>query len=226
GDWEQPIQKILLSVDITKAVVEYASRNNFDLVISHHPLFLNRHSPNSAPYKIETTFLALRNKLALMNAHTNADVVNPGVSDAIADLIGLQDVAPLVPLERDSRFGIGRVGILPEGIVLSDLAKEISQHLNDTSVRFAGDASLEVRKVAIVGGSGDSFMATASAAGAHVYVTSDIRHHPLQEHLEAGGCAVIEINHALAESLWLSGLATRLEGFEVEISKVNTLGWN
>jgi hypothetical protein len=37
----------------------------------------------------------------LFVAHTNADVASPGVSDALADLFGLQDVQPLQPLAAE-----------------------------------------------------------------------------------------------------------------------------
>jgi dinuclear metal center YbgI/SA1388 family protein len=225
GDWEQPVTKILLSTDLTHDLVEEALAKRCDLLITHHPLWLGRQKVRDYPYKLETTRRAASSNLAIMNAHTNADNANPGVSDAIAGLFGLIQTEPLIPVESDPRFGTGRIGFLPEPTSLQEFANTISTTKPELRVRYAGDPAMKVQRVAVVGGSGDSFMATATQAGADVYVTSDVRHHPLQEHLEAGGCAIIEINHAIAESLWLRDLAEHLKAFKVELAETNTVGW-
>jgi dinuclear metal center YbgI/SA1388 family protein len=225
GDWEQPVTKILLSTDLTSDVVEEALAKECDLLITHHPMWLGRHNVRDYPYKLETTRRAASSNLAIMNAHTNADNANPGVSDAIAGLFGLIQTRPLIPVESDPRIGTGRIGFLPEPTSLQEFANTISTTKSELRVRYAGDPAMKVQRVAVVGGSGDSFMATATQAGADVYVTSDVRHHPLQEHLEAGGCAIIEINHAIAESLWLRDLAEHLKAFKVELAETNTVGW-
>lgn len=225
GDWQQPVGRILLSTDLTQAVVTEAIDKKCDLLITHHPMWLGRHNVRDYPYKLDTTLKAVSNGLAIMNAHTNADNANPGVSDAIAALLNLNETVPLIPSEFDANVGTGRIGHLEKPMLLSDFASAVSTANPSLRVRFAGDAAQLVQKVAVVGGSGDSFMATATRAGADVYVTSDVRHHPLQEHLEAGGCAIVEINHAVAESLWLENLAKHLHAFEVELSETNTVGW-
>jgi dinuclear metal center YbgI/SA1388 family protein len=225
GDWEQPVNRILLSTDLTNAVVTEAIDKKCDLLITHHPMWLGRHNVRDYPYKLDTTLKAVSNGLAIMNAHTNADNANPGVSDAIAALLNLNETVPLIPSEFDANVGTGRIGKLSNPMLLSEFAATISAANPSLRVRYAGEAGKFVQKVAVVGGSGDSFMATATQAGADVYVTSDVRHHPLQEHLEAGGCAIVEINHAVAESLWLDHLAKHLHAFEVELSESNTVGW-
>ncbi len=61
-----------------------------------------------------------------------------------------------------------------------------------------------IRTVALCGGSGDFLLGHANASGADVYVTSDLRHHPVSEHLETpGACAVIDVPHWAAEWTWL-----------------------
>jgi putative NIF3 family GTP cyclohydrolase 1 type 2 len=55
----------------------------------------------------------IRGGVALHVAHTNADAARPGVSDALAELIGLRVLRPLDP-RPDGVTGIGRIGELPE----------------------------------------------------------------------------------------------------------------
>ena len=66
-------------------------------------------------------------------------------------------------------------------------------------MRAAGDPDQMVKKVAVSSGSGDSFLADVARLGVDVYVTSDLRHHPVDEHLRAGGPAVIDTAHWASE---------------------------
>ena len=77
-------------------------------------------------------------------------------------------------------------------------------------VRVAGDLAGVVRRVAVCGGAGDSLMGDARAAGADVYVTADLRHHRVQEHLDAGGCAVVDVAHWASEWPWCPQVAELL----------------
>ncbi|HWV25653.1 MAG TPA: Nif3-like dinuclear metal center hexameric protein, partial [Aeromicrobium sp.] len=52
---------------------------------------------------------------------------------------------------------------------------------------------------------------------------SDLRHHPVSEHLEAGGCAVIDVPHWAAEWTWLPVVAQALgERFDRLQTRVST----
>src|SRR5690606_35897263 len=77
-------------------------------------------------------------------------------------------------------------------------------------LRVAGDLTRMVETVAVCGGAGDSLLGTARSAGADVYVTADLRHHPASEHMEAGGPALIDAAHWATEWPWLADAARRL----------------
>src|SRR5690606_1860037 len=91
-------------------------------------------------------------------------------------------------------------------------------------VRVAGPADAAVRRVAVVGGSGDSFFDAVRAAGADVYVTGDLRHHPALELRErarfeaaraglapdAGRPFLVDVAHSASEWPWLARAAERL----------------
>ena len=112
----------------------------------------------------------------------------------------------------DGRGG-GRVGELPEPVSLREFAELVAHALPDTAqgVRVAGDPHRVVRRVAICGGAGDSLLSAANASGADVYLTSDLRHHRASEHLEANGCALVDVAHWAAEWMWLPQAARLLE---------------
>lgn len=100
--------------------------------------------------------------------------------------------------------GLGRVGVLPEPMTLREFTQQVADALPETvwGVRAAGDPEQLVSTVAVASGAGDSMMGPATSLGADVLVTSDLRHHPVDEHLRAGGCAVIDAAHWASEYPW------------------------
>ncbi len=121
------------------------------------------------------------------------------------------DVIPLAAVP--SGRGGGRVGDLAQSTTLRGFAELVAATLPSTAagVRVAGDPDRPVRRVAICGGAGDSMLGAATASGAEVYLTSDLRHHRASEHLESGGPALVDIAHWAAEWMWLPQAARLLE---------------
>lgn len=235
GDPDAPVRRILLAVDPVAVVVDEAIEWGADLVITHHPLLLaGVHSVAATDAKGSVLHRLITNGIALLSAHTNADHATPGVSDALAAAIGLGGLRPLVPLEGHAELGTGRVGALAEAVTLEQFAEHVASVLPPTKhgVRVAGDPQATVRTVAVCGGSGDSLLADAAGI-ADVYVTSDLRHHRVLDHLADVGCPVIDVAHWASEWPWLAlaaeaiadGLAQRGITVEIEISEIPTDPW-
>lgn len=129
--------------------------------------------------------------------------------------------------------GSGRVGVLPEAMTLGAFAEHVAARLPDHhgATRVAGDPAATVRTVALCGGSGDFLLGAADAAGADVYVTSDLRHHPVSEHRETpSACAVVDVPHWAAEWTWLPVAAREVaaglgDTVETRVSTVVTDPW-
>ena len=79
----------------------------------------------------------------------------------------------------------------------------------------------------MVGGSGGSELAAASRV-ADVLVTADLKHHTVDEHLAAGGCAVVDVAHWASEWPWCGQTAARLAelGLETHVSELVTDPWS
>jgi dinuclear metal center YbgI/SA1388 family protein len=96
GDPAAPVRRVLLAVDPAPSVIEEALAWRADLVLTHHPLlFRPVHSVAATSPKGRAVHQLIRAGCALYTAHTNADVAAPGVSDALARVLGLTDLAPL-----------------------------------------------------------------------------------------------------------------------------------
>lgn len=124
----------------------------------------------------------------------------------------------LEPAALPGPTGLGRVGRLPEPEPLDAFARRVAAALPVTAqgVRYAGDPGLTVRRVAVLGGAGDSELDAVRAAGVDAYVTSDLRHHPASEARERalfdgrGAPALVDTAHFASEWPWLAHAARRL----------------
>lgn len=102
GDPEQPVRRILFAVDPMRAVVDEAVAGDFDLLVTHHPLLLRGvNSVAATTPKGRVVHDLIRSNTALHVCHTNADNANPGVSDALAAAVGLQQTRPLMALPAE-----------------------------------------------------------------------------------------------------------------------------
>jgi dinuclear metal center YbgI/SA1388 family protein len=96
GDRSEPVHRVLLAVDAVPATVAEADQFGAQLLITHHPLLLTPvHGVPADDPKGALIHRMIRAGIAHLVAHTNADVADPGVSDALADRLGLRDVRPL-----------------------------------------------------------------------------------------------------------------------------------
>lgn len=112
-------------------------------------------------------------------------------------------------LDPESALGIGRVGELDEPMPFRDFVARVAERLPATEwgVRGAGDPERIIRRVAVASGSGDSFLGTARKLGVDAFVTSDLRHHPVDEALREGGPCIVDTAHWASEFPWCAQAA-------------------
>ncbi|MGH3319823.1 MAG: Nif3-like dinuclear metal center hexameric protein [Streptosporangiaceae bacterium] len=216
GDPDARIHRVLLAVDPVGVVADEALEWGADLLLVHHPLLLRAvHGVPATDPKGQIVHRLITGGIALYVAHTNADVANPGVSDALARRLGLIRTRPLAPSQNDphGRQGLGRVGELPVAVSLRGFTERAAAAIPATAggLRVAGDPDQTIRTVAVCGGSGDSLFDAARAAGADVFITADLRHHPASEFREHGGPALVDAAHWATEWPWLADAASDLE---------------
>jgi len=110
GDPDDDVGSVLVAVDPVPATVDEALRTGAQLLVTHHPLLLRGvHGVGADTPKGALVHRLVRGGAALFTAHTNADAADPGVSDALADALGLVVEGPLegvpsAPLDKVVTF--------------------------------------------------------------------------------------------------------------------------
>jgi len=95
-DW--PANKIVLTIDLTEAVLHEAINSKVDVIVSYHPpIFhsLNRVTRNT--FKERVVLDAITNHISIYSPHTALDVTTGGINDWIVEGIGTGDVRALQP---------------------------------------------------------------------------------------------------------------------------------
>ena len=97
GDPDDVLESVTVAVDATPAVVDEVPEAG--LLLAHHPLLLRGVDTVAASTpKGALVHRLIRTGRSLFTAHTNADSASPGVSDALAEALGITVDAVLEPL--------------------------------------------------------------------------------------------------------------------------------
>lgn len=231
GSPRQEINKVLLAVDVTRAVLEEANELGCQLVVSHHPMFMRgSYEFSEMGFKGANSVFAIKHDIAVFSAHTNADFQVEGVTQSLAKALGLENL--LSTAETNGHVILGKT---PQPIKLLDFARLVAKRIPAVAqgVKVAGDPERLISSVAVLAGAGDGYLAQVATTSADLYITSDLRHHPAQDFSEQSnlinGPALMDIAHWAAEWVWLDSAKSQLEKLDSQVefvvSEINTDPW-
>lgn len=96
GSRQQPIHRILLTLDVTDRVIEEAVEKKADLILSHHPfIFKGLKTLSCDSEKGKAVERLIKNDIAVYVAHTNLDAAAGGINDYLAKRLELEQVKVL-----------------------------------------------------------------------------------------------------------------------------------
>ncbi|MEG0970888.1 MAG: Nif3-like dinuclear metal center hexameric protein, partial [Acidaminococcaceae bacterium] len=121
GEIDAPVQKVLLALDLSAAVVEQACTQHADLIITHHPVFFKPLQTLAADTSQKAlAYQLIRNNIAVYSAHTNWDIASGGVNDVLVKLLGLKTAVILQTKKQQQYYKIAT--FVPEAETRSVLA--------------------------------------------------------------------------------------------------------
>lgn len=202
-DLHQPA-RVLVCLTPTLAVLEEAlawrqQGTEVNLILAHHPLIF---SPLKAITQVDSVgqmvYQAITHGIGLYSAHTNFDQVAGGTADTLAQRLHLANAEPVVPTQPGG--GYGRVGDLSPALPLQDLLAKIQHLLAPPRLIYSPAADLQqpIQRLAVLGGSGASFLGAVAKTGAQAYLTADCKFHQFQEARDRG-VILIDAGHYATE---------------------------
>lgn len=98
GNVMDEVKGVLISLDVTEAILEEAMQRGCNMIVSHHPLIFSGLKKISGRTYVERVVQkAIKNDVSIYAAHTNLDNVYDGVNGKIAEKLGLTHTSILAP---------------------------------------------------------------------------------------------------------------------------------
>lgn len=200
------VNKVLLCLDVTADVVEEAVESGCQMILSHHPLIFKALSRISGESPVQdTVYKAIRHDCCIYGAHTNMDCSQGGTNDMMADLIGLQDVKPLGEDPGD----IGRWGVLEDEMLLYEFIGMLKTVFKTRSIRYTGEDTKKIRKVALSTGSFAGNMKSVLSCKPDIFLTGEMKYHEVLD-AAAYGVDMALVGHYESEVIFKEPLQRRL----------------
>ncbi|MCH5139051.1 Nif3-like dinuclear metal center hexameric protein, partial [Clostridiaceae bacterium UIB06] len=191
GDRECEVTSILVALDCALEVIEEAKKKECNLILTHHPLIFKKPNSITTDTLIGKKILQLiKNDINVYSSHTNLDSVKGGINEIVMELLGFNNYYTIDLSDRrgdnDNSTGIGRIATLSEPINLSELCDKIKTSLNISVLRYSGEDSYSIKKVAVINGSGQDYFSEARRLGADCIITGDTTYHYVSDFNEEG----------------------------------------
>ena len=226
GDLHQPVERVLIALDATSAVIDEAVKNDAQLIISHHPLIFNKLGSVVCDDTVGNRVIRLiKSNISLICMHTNLDAAEGGVNDVLAEKIGLGNLSVLDVLGTcgNREYGIGRVGELSQAESTTAFLKRVKSALNAPGLRYTASGK-KIKKVAVGGGSCGSYLEKVCSLGCDAFVTADVKHDVFLAARERG-ITLVDAGHFSTENPVCSAIEKRLNerfpALDVRVAKSN-----
>jgi len=135
GNVNRTVTKVLVTLDVTEAVVKEAIAVEANLIIAHHPFIYRPLSTiNTDTPKGKVIELCLKHDLNIYAMHTNYDIAPGGMNDCLAEVLELTEIKPLIDTEQESYSKIAiyvpltHVEVIREALALAGVG-----HINNYS---------------------------------------------------------------------------------------------
>ena len=218
----RPVDRVLVTLDITPDVVEEAAAKGCGLIVAHHPVIfspLKRLAPKDVPFQL------VQNGISAICMHTNLDAAEGGVNEVLAGMFGMRNWEPFAG-------GCGRVGEV-DLITVPELAQKAQDALGKrcnrpetgpaVQVKYT-DSGMPVQRLAVISGAGGSLFEEAIAVGADCLLTGEANHHHACDAARLG-LSLIAAGHYATEFPVCAAIADRLRTafpeLEVRVSGEN-----
>ncbi len=199
------VRNLLITMELNDAVVEEAISINADCIIAFHPLIFQPLTQITDSERVGRLLsLLIKNGISLITMHTTFDAYKYGTSRILCDRLGMEYETFLVPDEKYQGYGMGVICSPKEKLSLSELLERLA-NVCHSPIRYCnGKSDSDIDRIAIVGGSGSSFIDDALQSQVDAFITADVTYH--QFHRVAGKMALLDPGHYEMEQFVAKGI--------------------
>lgn len=201
-------ESVVLALDLSDKVIDKAIKMNSKLIITHHPMFFSGEKRIiEGTYRGDNIIKLIKNNISVFSYHTSMDIASDGVNDTFFEKLNLVNKKNFT-LEEEKEMGL--VGEFEKTYSLEELLEFLEEKLDVKKIKVYGRDKKEIKKVAILGGSGADFISSAKNLGLDAYITGDIKYHDGQSAYEEG-IILIDVGHFYSEKIILQKIENRLK---------------
>ncbi len=176
GSPNDEVSSILLALDCTPDLVDEAISHGVNMIITHHPLIFKGIKKINPEDPVGLSVIkAISAGISIYSAHTSIDKVIKGVSGAMAERLGLENIEILD--DEGEGYGLGVVGELPQELYAKELITLVKEKFLLKTLKSSRPIEGKIKKLAMCGGSGSSLISKAKASGAQAYISADMSYH-------------------------------------------------
>lgn len=200
GDGECGVTAAVVALDCDVNAVSFAKENGANLIITHHPVILE---PLKSVTAGSIVFRLIKEGISVISMHTNLDVGDGGVNDALCAALGLTDVKP---------YTAGDGYLLKSGKTDKHKPDELALHIKERlggAVRYTAGKK-DIESVLVCSGSGGNYLNEAISGKFDALITADVK----QNHFIAAINAEISLfdgGHYNTENVIVKPLCERLQ---------------
>lgn len=215
GEYDQPIQKIGVTLDYSLQAIQQAAENNCDLLITHHgPTEITYPLIGNTLKKIQT---AAESNLSIYRAHLNLDFCKHGIIEELCSALELTTVPITTHYNQTVIHGGVRL-VKGEVLTLNELLIKIRK-IRIKNIRLAGTKKNTFKKIAITSGQGfipDFF----DQIKPDLYIAGEFEQEAIK-YAEDLGIMLIELGHHASEVIPLERVGKTLSRLlEIEVMTI------
>lgn len=212
GNMEDVVENVVVTLDITKEVIDEATKCNANLIISHHPVIFE--GIKNIEFNSVVAML-IKNNINAIAVHTNLDIADLGVNYHLAKSLDLENVELVEKVEKCISKGT-----LSKPMTEVEFATKVKEKLNCKGVRFTNINKM-ISTVLVACGAGGDAVYDASKYKADALVTGEIKHHQILFAVE-NGVAVFDAGHYKSEDVVINPLVNMLENEFKEVKFIKS----
>lgn len=214
-------KRVVLTIDLTTAVLEETLKVPTALVITYHPPLFKPITSLTLADPLQASLLKLSAAgTSVFCPHSSLDATWGGINDWLADgVMGPQKATAKIDIlgePKGEAGGAGRIVTLDEPIPIEELVQSVKKHLSLSQVDVGRPLIQKpIKTIAVCAGSGGSLF---SGVDADVYFTGEMQHHDVLGAV-ARGRYVILCGHTNTERGYLPILAKKLSDTLSELAR-------